>query len=256
MSTRNFQGHGIPALYDEWAHPACYTYATLQTDPNIREFWGKSIDMMWDGLYNAPGGLGGAIWGYVDEVFALPQPKVGTAFWKEFARTAKPENYQGNCVGYGEWGIVDVWRCPKPEFWSTKKAYSPVRLLADDNLSFTAGQPLMLTVYNRFDHTNLNEIKAFYTYKGMKKALRLGFVEPHQKGLLTIPAEQWEEGEKLLVEFFTSEGDLIDAYRPVLGVEKVDYPAVIDGEKLIVTDNGDKLMIRGEGFEIPIRLQD
>lgn len=251
MSTRNFQGHGIPALYDEWAHPACYTYATLQTDPNIREFWGKSIDMMWDGLYNAPGGLGGAIWGYVDEVFALPQPKVGTAFWKEFARTAKPENYQGNCVGYGEWGIVDVWRRPKPEFWSTKKAYSPVRLLADDNLSFTAGQPLMLTVYNRFDHTNLNEIKAFYTYKGMKKALKLGFVEPHQKGLLTIPAEQWEEGEKLLVEFVTSEGDLIDAYRPVLGVEKVDYPAVIDGEKLIVTDNGDKLMIRGEGFEIP-----
>ena len=68
---------------------------------------------------------------------------------------------------------------------------------------------------------------------------------------MTIPAEQWEEGEKLLVEFFTSEGDLIDAYRPVLGVEKVDYPAVIDGEKLIVTDNGDKLMIRGEGFEIP-----
>ena len=63
MSTRNFQGHGIPALYDEWAHPACYTYATLQTDPNIREFWGKSIDMMWDGLYNAPGGLGGAYLG-------------------------------------------------------------------------------------------------------------------------------------------------------------------------------------------------
>lgn len=46
MSTRNFQGHGIPTLYDEWAHPACYTYTTLQTDPNIREFWGKSIDMM------------------------------------------------------------------------------------------------------------------------------------------------------------------------------------------------------------------
>lgn len=61
MSTRNFQGHGIPTLYDEWAHPACYTYTTLQTDPNIREFWGKSIDMMWSGLFDAPGGLGGAI---------------------------------------------------------------------------------------------------------------------------------------------------------------------------------------------------
>ena len=108
MSTHNFQGHGIPALFDEWAHPACYTYATLQTDPNIREFWGKSLDMMWSGLFNAPGGLGGAIWGYVDETFSLPEPKFGTSFWKEFARTAKPLDYQGNCVGYGEWGIVDV----------------------------------------------------------------------------------------------------------------------------------------------------
>ena len=35
-ATRNFQGHGIPALFDEWAHPACYTYKTLQDDPNIR----------------------------------------------------------------------------------------------------------------------------------------------------------------------------------------------------------------------------
>ena len=104
MATRNFQGHGIPALFDEWAHPACYTYATLQTDPNIREFWGKSLDMMWSGLFNAPGGLGGAIWGYVDETFSLPEPKFGTSFWKEFARTAKPLDYQGNCVGYGRMG--------------------------------------------------------------------------------------------------------------------------------------------------------
>lgn len=167
MSTRNFQGHGIPALFDEWAHPACYTYATLQTDPNIREFWGKSLDMMWSGLFNAPGGLGGAIWGYVDETFSLPEPKFGTSFWKEFARTAKPLDYQGNCVGYGEWGIVDVWRRQKPEFWSTKKAYSPVRLLVEDNLSFTTGQKLMLTIHNRFDHTNLNEIHATYTYRGV-----------------------------------------------------------------------------------------
>ena len=91
-----FQGEGIPALFDEWAHPACYTYATLQEDPNIREFWGHSIERMWSGLFDAPGGLGGAIWGYVDETFMLPEPKVGTAFWKEFARTAKPEDYQVN----------------------------------------------------------------------------------------------------------------------------------------------------------------
>lgn len=251
MSTQNFQGHGIPAIFDEWAHPACYTYATLQNDPNIREFWGKSLDKMWSGLYDAPGGLGGAIWGYIDETFALPEPKVGTAFWKEFAHTAKPKDYQGNCVGYGEWGIVDVWRRPKPEFWSTKKAYSPVRLLAPDNLAFTAGQRLVLTVYNRFDHTNLSEITASYIYKGIKKTAVLSDVAPHRKGWMVIPAEQWEEGETVQVEFHTAAGELIDAYRLVLGEEKIDYPALLAGHMLSVADNDTTVIVSGEGFEIP-----
>lgn len=251
MATRNFQGHGIPALFDEWAHPACYTYSTLQTDPNIREFWGKSLDMMWSGLFDAPGGLGGAIWGYVDETFALPEPKVGTSFWKAFAHTAKPKDYQGNCVGYGEWGIVDVWRRQKPEFWSTKKAYSPVRLLAGDNVAFTAGQRLVLTVYNRFDHTNLNEIQASYTYKGVRKAVEMSAVEPHQKGMLVLPPEQWEEGEPLLIEFFTAAGELIDAYRPVLGKEKIDFPATLAGNTLSVKESDGLVTVSGEGFEIP-----
>lgn len=251
MATRNFQGHGIPALFDEWAHPACYTYSTLQTDPNIREFWGKSLDMMWSGLFNSPGGLGGAIWGYIDETFALPEPKVGTSFWKEFAHTAKPKDYQGNCVGYGEWGIVDVWRRPKPEFWATKKAYSPIRLQAGDNLDFTTGQRLPLTVFNRFDHTNLNEIQASYTYKGVKKSVNMPAVAPHQKGMLLLPAEQWQDGEPLLIEFFTASGELIDAYRPVLGTEKITYPATLAGKTLSIKEAGNLMTVVGEGFEIP-----
>ncbi|MBD9101152.1 MAG: beta-galactosidase [Bacteroides caccae] len=251
MTTRNFQGHGIPALFDEWAHPACYTYNTLQTDPNIREFWGKSLDMMWSGLFDSPGGLGGAIWGYVDETFALPEPQMGTSFWKEFAHTAKPKDYQGNCVGYGEWGIVDVWRRKKPEFWSTKKAYSPVRLLTEDNIMFTPGQRLTLTVYNRFDHTYLNEIQASYTYKGIKKTVKLPAIEPHQKGTMTIPGEQWEVGEPILIEFATSSGNLIDAYRLILGEEKINYPTTTAGKILSVKDNGTFITVSGEGFEIP-----
>lgn len=251
MNTRHFQGHGIPALFDEWAHPACYTYSTLQTDPNIREFWGKSLDMMWSGLFDAPGGLGGAIWGYVDETFALPVPKAGTSFWKEFAHTAKPEGYQGNCVGYGEWGIVDVWRRQKPEFWATKKAYSPVRLLVDDIRNFTSGQRLVLPVYNRFDHTSLNELQMSYTYRGVKKNLALPAIPPHQKGSIVIPAGRWEEGEHLLIEFWTADGSLIDTYRPILGTEKIVFPPVLDGNKLSVEETDDWLIIRGEGFEIP-----
>lgn len=254
-STHGFQGEGIPALFDEWAHPACYTYATLQEDPNIREFWGHSIERMWSGLFEAPGGLGGAIWGYVDETFMLPEPKVGTAFWKEFARTAKPEDYQGKCVGYGEWGIVDVWRREKPEFWATKKAYSPVRLMTTEVASFLSGQRLLLPLYNRFDHTDLDEIKIRYTYKGVEKELPAPSIAPHQKGLLVIPAEAWEEGELLSICFYTATGELLDAEQVSLGsdyhVRLADSEASPVNGVLQVEETAGMMTIKGDGFEIP-----
>ena len=254
-STRGFQGERIPALFDEWAHPACYTYATLQEDPNIREFWGHSIERMWSGLFDAPGGLGGAIWGYVDETFMLPEPKVGTAFWKEFARTAKPEDYQGKCVGYGEWGIVDVWRREKPEFWATKKAYSPVRLMTTEVASFLSGQRLLLPLYNRFDHTDLDEIKIRYTYKGVEKELPAPSIAPHQKGLLVIPAEAWEEGELLSICFYTATGELLDAEQVSLGsdyhVRLADSEASPVNGVLLVEETAGMMTIKGDGFEIP-----
>lgn len=254
-STHGFQGEGIPALFDEWAHPACYTYATLQEDPNIREFWGHSIERMWSGLFDAPGGLGGVIWGYVDETFMLPEPKVGTAFWKEFARTAKPEDYQGKCVGYGEWGIVDVWRREKPEFWATKKAYSPVRLMTTEVASFLSGQRLLLPLYNRFDHTDLDEIKIRYTYKGVEKELPAPSIAPHQKGLLVIPAEAWEEGELLSICFYTATGELLDAEQVSLGsdyhVRLADSEASPVNGVLQVEETAGMMTIKGDGFEIP-----
>lgn len=253
-STHGFQGEGIPALFDEWAHPACYTYATLQEDPNIREFWGHSIERMWSGLFDAPGGLGGAIWGYVDETFMLPEPKVGTAFWKEFARTAKPEDYQGKCVGYGEWGIVDVWRREKPEFWATKKAYSPVRLMTTEVASFLSGQRLLLPLYNCFDHTDLDEIKIRYTYKGVEKELPAPSIAPHQKGLLVIPAEAWEEGELLSICFYTATGELLDAEQVSLGsdyhVRLADSEASPVNGVLLVEETAGMMTIKGDGFEI------
>ena len=250
-STHGFQGEGIPALFDEWAHPACYTYATLQEDPNIREFWGHSLEKMWSGLFDAPGGLGGAIWGYVDETFMLPEPKVGTAFWKEFARTAKPEDYQGKCVGYGEWGIVDVWRREKPEFWATKKAYSPVRLMTTEVASFLSGQRLLLPLYNRFDHTDLDEIEARYIYKGEEKKLSLPSVAPHQKGLLTIPAEAWKANEPLLVSFYTATGELIDREQVKLGNEPVRLLDARREQPLDVEETAELICIKGTDFEIP-----
>ena len=251
MTTVRFQGHGIPALFDEWAHPACYTYQTLQDDPNIREFWGMSIDMMWRNLFDSPGGLGGAIWGFVDEVFMLPVPKAGVPWWKEFARTAKPEGFLGDCIGYGEWGIVDVWRRKKPEFWSTKKAYSPVRLLQEKVTDFTPGQRIILPVYNRFDHTNLNEIKAYTVYKDIRKELKMPAVEPHRKGMLEIAGDRWVSGGKLTIEFLNGDGQLIDIYNIMLGQEIIELPRPKYQGTLSLEEAGDRMIVKGNGFEIP-----
>lgn len=251
-STNGFQTSKYPSIFDEWAHVPCYTYTTLQDDPNIREFWGISLDKMWGNLFNAPGGLGGAIWGYIDETFMVPALKEGTPYWNEFAKTSKPKEWQGKCVGYGEWGIVDVWRREKPEFWGTKKAYSPIRVLQTQISSFAPNAPLYVPIYNRFDHTWLNEVTLKYTYNGLVKSITLPAVAPHQKGTLEIPAANWNVGDVVLVEFFDSKGQLIDADNLTLGTLQHNTSSISKADKeLIVDDQSDFFIVRGADFEIP-----
>lgn len=249
--TRGFQGEGIPAIFDEWAHPACYTHQTLRTDPNIREFWGKSLDMMWDGVYNAPGALGGAIWGYIDDVFPLPTPKVGTDYWREFARTDKPEEFNDRCVGYGDWGIVDIWRRPKPEFWATKKAYSPIRVETPKVLETVSGEPVRLTVFNRYDHTNLNEVKGYAACGDKVVELEMPDVMPHNRATITVSDLPLEQGDSLRVAFTTAGGDTIDSYLFTCGNIAPAMPAPSFGGALAIDNTGSRLIIRGNGFTVP-----
>lgn len=251
--TRNFQGHGIPALFDEWAHPACYTFETLRNDPNIREFWGKSIDMMWSGLFSTSGGLGGAIWSYVDETFMVPPLKEGDSFWVEFSRSTNEKGYFGQCVGYGEWGIVDVWRRKKPEFWSVQKAYSPIRLLVDGKIlsDFVSDAKLNIPVYNRFDHTDLDEVTAEYTYNGRTKSFAMPRLAPHTKGMLSIPSESWTKGDVIEIKFYDRSKRLVDAYRYALSEEVIELPEPTHSGSVSVKESEDQIIITGDNFAIP-----
>lgn len=252
IEVKNFQHTGIPTVFDEWAHPACYTYKTLQDDPNIREFWGRSLDMMWSGLYNSRGGLGGAIWGYIDETFMLPQPSKGDSYWKEFARTAKPEDFQGNCVGYGEWGIVDVWRREKPEFWATKKAYSPVKVMNTSVERAIQGQPIVLSLYNRYDHTNLNELTMNYVVGTEEFSLAMPDVEPRQKSFVVLPSIGSYDVDYIDVSFTDQYGVVVDRERITIGKEKVELPdANHSARELSIEENTTHYIVKGADFEIP-----
>jgi beta-galactosidase len=179
IEAKDFSCGVIPVIFDEWAHVSCYNTATLKEDPNVRNAWGESLKKFWDKTYDSEA-VGGAIWGMIDEVFMLP----------------------GSCVGYGPWGIVDGWRRKKPEFWHTKKAYSPVRVLQTEFQAVSPGQPLRIPVRNRFDHTNFCEIDLAWTYRGKTEIIPSPDVPPGGRGEILIPGRDWSGGELALLRFF------------------------------------------------------
>jgi beta-galactosidase len=153
---------------------------------------------MWMKVFEAKGGLGGAIWGMIDETFMLPDSCNGAA--------------KGNTVGYGEWGIIDTWRRKKPEFWNVKKAYSPVRLANTLIDNYINGKTVTMPLYNRFDHTNINELTIELNYKNGQKNIYAPDIKPHSKGMLSFGIDNWIEGDEAVLSFIDSYGNLIDKY--------------------------------------------
>src|ERR1039457_4682856 len=98
----------MPVLHDECAHVPVYIAEVLRRDPNVNNFWGQSIKMLWEKIFTTEGALGGAIWASVDNSSVAPEDRL--------------------VVSRNDWGLIDGWRREKPEYWLVKKAYSPVRI--------------------------------------------------------------------------------------------------------------------------------
>lgn len=252
-SVSNFQDATKPVLFDEWAHLPCYTYETLQTDPNIRDFWGITINKLWENIFDTEGGLGGAIWCFVDDVFMLPKQTKGDPWWKRLKEANKPQNIHGSATGYGEWGVVDIWRRKKPEFWNAQKAYSPIRVLKTNFSNYYENSNIILPIYNRFDHTNLKEIIIKVSYKDKTKTISTN-IPPHTKGLLVVPNMGWKSEDSFIIEFLYRNGNIIDIEHITLGNRKECPINFIDShsEKLQIVDNARYLIIKGKHFNIPI----
>ena len=243
-ATKGFGYKNMPVIHDEWAHVAAYNNQTIKEDSNIRNFWGQSLDMMWGETFDSDGGLGGAIWGMIDETFMLPEHLDGFRdWWGINDNTVLP--YQGTTVGYGEWGIVDVWRRKKPEFWNTKKAYSPIKILATTIENYKTGSKISIPIYNRFDHTNLNEITVTYTYKGYTATLKPYELGPHKKGTLVLPNVHWDRNEKIAINFYDVKDNLVDSYtikQPIEEPIKVDSDTIIT-DKITLTSQEHILIV-------------
>jgi len=215
-----------PVLHDEFAHVPCYNVSTLQLDPGVREFWGQSIKRFGDKFLSTDGCLGGSIWAGIDEVFLLPDGP----------------------VGYGPWGIIDGWRREKPEYWLTRKAYSPIRIDDRPVAVPEQGLPLAIPVRNAFDHTDLNEIEVRWALNSAaSQQLRLN-LPPHGSGYLEIPPQPWKAGDTLHLDFLAS-GVSIDRFRLPLGTPKLSIP-VSKAAPVKLEKSGNRVVITGPRFSI------
>ena len=253
ISVSAFKYDRMPAIYDEWAHVSCYNKPELLTDMNVRNFWGESIDRMWSEVFESDGGAGGAIWGLTDETFMLPDNTEGrNEWWGMEESTNGISMYEGPVVGYGEWGITDTWRRKKPEFWNTKKAYSPVEITIGEITDFKAGGILYIPVYNRFNHTNLREIRPEWRYRGKTSIARFRNIGPGEKGELLLPPVQWQEGEIINLRFYQNDTVLVDEYNLRLGTEKHELPSLQLSDIEITENNSDEFSFEGISFSATV----
>jgi len=187
-----------PLFYTEWCHLEAYNKGALQANPGIRDIWGKNIKDHTEYMYNNQSCLGGCIFAGIDYRFTFP------------------------CYGhsYGEWGIMDAWRRLKPEYWYTKKAYSPIRI---EEIDFSPGKPLKVHIKNRHNFTNLEEIKIEAIQGDLKAPLQVN-IPAKSEGDLAIPSTI-STNEPFILNFYSPKGYLIDTYKLS---PKTDHALVAD----------------------------
>jgi hypothetical protein len=222
-----------PLLFGEYCHINCYNRQEIATDPGVRDAWGRGFLPMWNSVYESTGGLGGAIWAGIDDVFYLPEKRA---------------------VGYGEWGVIDGWRRKKPEYYHMKKTYSPVRVISKQIRIPRPGEPLSIAVENRFDFTDLKECRILWSINGKEGEGTLS-LPPHQTGILRIPPPAgMKKGDRMTLSFFSPQGQEVERTVVTLGDNEHHTLPVTIRTGTISLDSTERFyLIRGEDYLWKVR---
>jgi len=222
-----------PEFCDEYSHILVTSHPEdLRYDPGARDFYGEELRFWWEKMYAASGNLGGAIWFAQDTAFARRDGTFSPSL------TA-------------EWGILDIWNRPKPEYWNVKKVYSPV-ILNRNGKSLAnpgAGNLLTIPVQNRYNHTNLNEVT--FTWKAgdtSGKFLGPDVAPGGQTGAIAIPARDWKYGDTVNIKVYC-DNEYIDEYSFTIGVPHPVFAAPHGPTPTITTDPG-SITVTGHDFAV------
>lgn len=232
LSVGGAPGKDMPVIHDEYVHVNCYNRQELRRDPASRCYWGESIRIFWDNIWNTEGALGGAIWAGIDET-----------------------NIYDSGNTQLEWGIIDVWRRKKPEFYMTRKAYSPIKLLHSEIRTFR--KEVLLILENRFCHTDFSEVKIYWKSGGKHGIWTLPSAAPGRTVKVILPFAEKADGP-VEITFLDSAGDAVDEFlifptdyreKPLLSEENLKCASAV----LTLREENGEVLVQGDGFAFTFR---
>jgi hypothetical protein len=106
--------------------------------------------------------------------------------------------------GYGPWGPIDGWRREKPEYIGMKKSYAPVIITNLQSAQAVNGH-LNLDIENRYNFTNLNELKIMVKLHGKQFQVKSN-IPPMSKGSLNIAWPGVKTADTLKITFTDPRG--------------------------------------------------
>lgn len=228
----------------------------LCRDPGDRDYYIVPLIPIWDALLASTVIQGSMMWAWSDDIFQVPRR--ASEFGRRQTRVHDVDRVYAasgkGVVGDAPWGVVDGWRRKKPEFWHTKKLQSPIKVRTLEVFPPPPGNPLRLQVQNRYEFTNLAELRLEWDLGHERGEIRPR-IAPQRTGEVQIPVRQpVTPGSELRIRFLNSAGTLVDEETVRIGSRsETSLPArsatslEVHEEKLL---EGDLVIIRGKDFEI------
>lgn len=208
-----------PVYLGEYIHLNAYNRLELASDRGLRDKWGEYFLKIWEQIYAEPTLLGGSIWSGIDDTFYLKNDVT---------------------VGYGTWGPIDGWRRPKPEWYHTKKVYSPIRILNKE--LHVHNNQITILIENRQDFSNLSRLRIDWKLGKENGSLRAD-IASKSKGNLTIPITKPQQpGSHLELRFLDPRGFEVDSFRLPVDHEKVITKKISNDFKFTIKKTADSII--------------
>jgi beta-galactosidase len=207
-----------PVFFDEVITPfhGMFDLGLFQDlDPGMRDYWIEGFPEIQQALDAHENQVGSVQFSWSDDAFCLPGKGI------EITRRNIPElRYtesvyklpKRGVIGEPAWGTVDGWRRPRPEYWLSKKLYSPVQIEEKPLAIPEGGKPIVVSVRSRNQFADLDQYVCRWEL-GDEKGEARAKAAPMSHGALEIAVNKPPRpDDKLSLQFFNDRGRMFDAY--------------------------------------------